>query len=211
MITRRKLLRAVSEELDFDLRKIAISVVSAVLPQHSFGRVRTRLLRALGLRIGAATGVAGRLKITGRGSIRETLSFGSRCHVTGPLHIDLMAPVKIGSGVYFGYEVMLLTADHEIAAPAQRCGPMIAGAIEIEDGSWLGSRVIVLPGVHIGKGAVVAAGALVTKSVAANTMVGGVPATLLRRLDEERGLDEGGASPRSATRSLHRARSAGKE
>jgi maltose O-acetyltransferase len=184
MMGLRKLLRVAREELDLNPRQVCMGVVSSVLPQHSFRRVRTRLLRALGLRFGPKTAFAGPVKITGTGCIREMLSFGSWCHITGPLHIDIMAPVRIGTGVYFGYEVMLLTADHEVAEPTQRCGRLVTGAIEIEDGAWIGSRAVILPGVRIGKGAVVAAGAIVTKDVEANTMVGGVPATVLRALDE---------------------------
>jgi acetyltransferase-like isoleucine patch superfamily enzyme len=50
---------------------------------------------------------------------------------------------------------------------------------------WIGSRATILPGVRIGRGAVVAAGAVVTKDVAPDTMVGGVPARLVRDLDED--------------------------
>src|SRR5882672_2982368 len=178
-------LRVAREELNLDARRICVRFISSVLPQHSFLRLRTALLRALGLRIGVATGFAGSVKITGAGSLHELLWIGSGCHITGPLHIDLMAPVRIGAGVYLGYEVMLLTADHEVDASTQRCGRLVAGAIEIDDGAWIGSRAVILPGVHIGKGAVVAAGAIVTKDVGANTMVGGVPAVSLRHLNEE--------------------------
>jgi acetyltransferase-like isoleucine patch superfamily enzyme len=184
MIDLHKLLRVAREEFSFDARRICIRFVSSVLPQHTFRRVRTLLLRAFGLRIAPKTAFAGAVKVTGTGRIQEMLSFGSWCHITGPLHVDLMAPVRIGAGVYLGYEVMLLTADHEVGAPTQRCGRLVSGGIEIDDGAWIGSRVVILPGVRIGKGAVVAAGAIVTKNVSANTMVGGVPALLLRHLNE---------------------------
>ena len=184
MIELRKLLRVAREELEIDPRQVGVGLVSSLLPQHSFRRTRTSLLRALGVPIGARTAFAGPLKITGSGAIGQMLSFGSGCHITGPLHVDLMASVRIGARVFLGYEVMLLTADHEVSMPLQRCGPLVTGAIEIEDGAWIGSRAVILPGVRIGRGAVVAAGAIVTKDVSANTMVGGVPATLLRHLDE---------------------------
>ena len=53
----------------------------------------------------------------------------------------------------------------------------------IGEGAWIGARSVVLPGVSIGNGAVVAAGAVVTRDVPANTLVGGVPAQHLRHLD----------------------------
>jgi maltose O-acetyltransferase len=184
MIQLRKMLRVAEEELGFDSRRIGARAVSGFLPQHSFNRLRTRLLRALGLRIGATSCFAGSVHITGSGSVRDLLSIGPGCHITGPLHIDLTAPVRIGACVYMGYEVMLLTANHELGEPAQRCGPRVYRAICIEDGVWIGSRAVVLPGVRIGKGSVVAAGAVVTKNVSPHSLVGGVPARLVRDLGD---------------------------
>jgi acetyltransferase-like isoleucine patch superfamily enzyme len=59
---------------------------------------------------------------------------------------------------------------------------MVAPII-IGDGVWIASRVTVLPGVFIGDGSVVAAGAVVSRDVAPNTMVAGVPARLVRELE----------------------------
>jgi len=142
------------------------------------------LLRALGLRIGARSLFGGSVRLTGSGSVRDLLSIGQGCHLTGPLHIDLTAPVRIGDRVYMGYEVMLITADHELGPSEQRCGHRVYRAISIEDGAWLGSRVVVLPGVRLGKGSVVAAGAVVTRDVPPDTLVGGVPARRIRDLDD---------------------------
>jgi acetyltransferase-like isoleucine patch superfamily enzyme len=55
--------------------------------------------------------------------------------------------------------------------------------IVIDDGAWIASRVTVLPGVTIGSGAIVAAGAVVAADVPPHTMVGGVPARVLRTLE----------------------------
>jgi maltose O-acetyltransferase len=180
----RKLLRVAGEELALDPRRIATHVVSALLPQNSFNRARTVLLRSLGLRMGATSLIAGSLHITGSGPVRDRLSIGPGCYITGPLHIDLTAAVTIGARVYMGYEVMLITADHELGDFAQRCGRRVFRPIWIEDGVWLGSRVVVLPGVRIGRGAVIAAGAVVTRNVPPNALVGGVPARFVRDLED---------------------------
>jgi maltose O-acetyltransferase len=66
-----------------------------------------------------------------------------------------------------------------------RSGARKYGAIEIGDGAWLASRVMVLPGVRIGAGAVVAAGSVVTRDVPDNTLVAGVPARVARSLSAD--------------------------
>jgi maltose O-acetyltransferase len=180
----RKALRMAGKGLGFDPRRLAVHAVSRALPQNSFNRTRTLMLRGLGLQIAATSCFAGPLQITGEGAVPELLSVGPGCHITGPLHIDLTAPVFIGARVYMGYGVMLVTVDHELGPAAQRCGRRVYRPIHIEDGVWLGSRVVVLPGVRIGRGAVVAAGAVVTRDVPPHALVGGVRAKWTHDLDD---------------------------
>ncbi len=182
MVHLAKLLRVAREECAVDSRMLAAGAVSGMLPQNGFSRVRTALLRGLGLRVGVGSLFAGALRLTGPGSMRDLLSVGPGCYITGPLHVDLAAPVHIGARVYMGYDVALITVDHELRDSAQRCGPRVYRPIWVDDGVWIASRVVILPGVRLGAGSVVAAGAVVTRDVPANTMVGGVPARVLREL-----------------------------
>lgn len=91
--------------------------------------------------------------------------------------------ITIGNGVLIGHNVVLATLNHD-PAPARRAW-LHPAPIVIGDRVWIGSNATVLPGVTIGDGAIVAAGAVVTKDVAPNTVVAGVPARLLRPLTEE--------------------------
>jgi maltose O-acetyltransferase len=184
MFQLRKVVQVAREELDFDPRRVAAGVCSGMLPQNSFHRVRTMLLRGVGLQIGATSLFGGAVHITGSGALRDMLAIGPGCYITGPVHIDLSAPVCIGARVYIGHQVRLLTVDHEIGDSAQRCGPRVYRAIDIEDGVWIGSCAVILPGVRLGRGSVVAAGALVTRDVPPNVMVGGVPARPMRDLED---------------------------
>lgn len=90
--------------------------------------------------------------------------------------------IYLGDRVLIGHNVVLATLNHDLN-PAKR-GDMVPEAIHIGNDVWLGSGCIVLPGVTIGDGAVVAAGAVVTQDVAPFTVVGGVPAKLIKRIDQ---------------------------
>lgn len=87
--------------------------------------------------------------------------------------LDGRAKLKIGNNVAIASQVMIYNSEHAINSPDFTA---LEEPVEIEDYVFIGPRAIILPGVKIGKGAVVAAGAVVTKEVAAFTVVGGVPA-----------------------------------
>ena len=91
--------------------------------------------------------------------------------------------IFIGDGALIGHNVVLATLNHAMN-PRDR-GTMIPAPIHIGKNVWIGSNATVLPGVTIGDGAIVAAGAVVTKDVPKNTIVGGVPARVIRPLSEE--------------------------
>lgn len=93
--------------------------------------------------------------------------------------------VTIGDRVYTSPMTQLIAVNHVVDDPAR---PFVeqgitAQGIVVEDDVWLGANAVVTDGVHIGCGAVVAAGAVVTKDVPAHTIVGGVPARVLREID----------------------------
>ena len=186
--------RAIADEARMRPRNLVAHSVSRALPQFSFNRTRTSILRAAGIRIGARSMIMGPLELTGSGDATELFSIGEDTLITGPLHVDLGdARVQIGNRVRFGHRVALVTMDHEIGPSEYRCGRLVAAPITIGDGVWIASSVTVLGGISIGNGAVVCAGAVVTRDVPPDTIVGGVPAKFLRDLCEE-------APPRSERR-----------
>ena len=91
--------------------------------------------------------------------------------------------IFIGDGALIGHNVVLATLNH-VMSPKDRSS-MVPAPILIGKNVWIGANATVLPGVTIGDGAIVAAGAVVTKDVPENTVVGGVPAKIIRTISEE--------------------------
>lgn len=105
---------------------------------------------------------------------RRHLSMGTNSVINYGCTIDTRGgPVAIGEYVDIAPEVNVWTLSHDPHDPEHR--PQGA-SVTIEDFAWIANRAIVLPGVTIGRGAVVGAGAVVSRSVAPLAIVGGVPA-----------------------------------
>lgn len=99
--------------------------------------------------------------------------------------VHLEAGTTIGARVFIGPGSFLCTRSHEIGPRSQRAGAPIHAPIVVQDGVWIGAHVVILPGVTIARGTVVAAGAVVTKDTAPDGVYGGVPARLIRVLDQD--------------------------
>lgn len=100
-------------------------------------------------------------------SIGEDTIIGDHCFLDG------RAPLKIGSRVDIASQVLIYNSEHDVNSEEFHVSEK---PVEIGDYAFIGPRAIILPGVRIGRGAVVAAGAVVTKDVAPLKIVGGVPA-----------------------------------
>ncbi|HEY3775519.1 MAG TPA: acyltransferase [Solirubrobacteraceae bacterium] len=132
--------------------------------------------RVVGVEIGHGAGVSMRTFMWSYGPRqvrRSGASIGRNTRISQGCTIDLRSGLAIGDNVSVSPEVMILAGSHDVHAPRFND---IAGFVTIEDYVWIGARAIVLPGVTLGRGAVVAAGSVVTKNVAPMTMVAGVPA-----------------------------------
>ncbi len=90
--------------------------------------------------------------------------------------LDGRDKIKIGSHTDIASSVMIYNSEHDLSSLDFNA---ISAPVEIEDYVFIGPRVIIMPGVKIGKGAVVAGGAVVTKDVPEFTIVGGVPAKII--------------------------------
>lgn len=114
---------------------------------------------------------------TMRGGI---LRIGDKTFINSGVSICAQESVTIGANCAIGNYSLIMDTDFHV--PGDHTKWPAAQPVIIEDDVWLGARVTVLKGVTIGHGAVVAAGAVVTKDVPPNTLVGGVPAKFIREL-----------------------------
>lgn len=132
--------------------------------------------RVMGIELGRGAGVSMRTYLWSYGPRqvrRSGATIGRNTRISHGCTIDLRSGLSIGDNVSVSPEVMILAGTHDVHAPRFND---VAGFITIEDYAWIGARAIILPGVSIGRGAVVAAGSVVTKNVAPMTIVAGVPA-----------------------------------
>jgi acetyltransferase-like isoleucine patch superfamily enzyme len=107
---------------------------------------------------------------------QDGLTVGVNTTVNQNCRLDTRGGISLGNNVSVSAEFCILTADHDMRSPAAvgRARPVTVG-----DYVFIGTRAMVLPGVTIGEGAAVAAGAVVTRDVAPHMIVAGVPAKLI--------------------------------
>ena len=112
----------------------------------------------------------------------KNISVGEGVFINACCHFQDHGGVTLGDGCQIGHNVVFATLNHEL--PPERRGVTRPAPIVLGKKVWVGSNATILQGVTIGDNAVVAAGAVVTKDVPANTIVGGVPARVIKRIDE---------------------------
>lgn len=93
-----------------------------------------------------------------------------------------VAPVTIGENVMIGPNVDIYTVNHPIDKVGRRNYKATAQPVKIGDDVWIGGKTTILPGVTIGNNVIVAAGSVVTKNIEANSIVAGVPAKIIKKL-----------------------------
>lgn len=130
-------------------RRLIFSLAGVKMGRHSTIHIGCRFYKPANVKIGQGTIIGDHATLDGR------------------------APLSIGDHVDIASNVAIYNSEHDVQSEDMR---PVEEPVEIGDYVFVGPRAIILPGVKIGKGAVVAAGAVVTKDVPEKTIVGGVPA-----------------------------------
>ena len=143
-------------------------------------RIRTILLRMSGVQCRNVRVFPG---VRWGGSADVTLEDG--VIIQSGVLLDACAPIVFKRNSGAGPDAHILTAAHEIGPPDRRFGQIRFEPVTIGVGTWVGARVTVLPGISIGDGCVIAAGAVVTRDCEPNAVYAGVPARRVRELEPE--------------------------
>lgn len=125
----------------------------------------------------------GEILLQARGH-KSCISIGAHTAMSNNITIVCMESVQIGDGCQIGDMVSIMDCDfHEINPSTRNKSPGKISPVVIGSNVWLGGRVIVLKGVTIGDNSVIAAGSVVTRSLPANVIAGGIPAKVIRQID----------------------------
>lgn len=144
-------------------------MVNDVLPHIPFWSWRRFYLRCLGMKIGTGSFVMKRCQMINPNLIR----IGQHSHINTQCLLDGRGTISIGDNVSVSHRVNLMTGSHDYRSPHFQG---VFKPIVIEDYAWIGVNATVLQGVTIGRGAVVCAGAVVTRDVEPFAVVAGIPA-----------------------------------
>ena len=96
-----------------------------------------------------------------------------------------VAPVNIGDYVMIGPNTLITTVNHPLSPLGRRRHLGIAKPVNIGSDVWIGGNVTILPGVTIGSNVVIAAGAVVTKDIPDNCLAAGIPASIIKQLEND--------------------------
>lgn len=172
----RPLLRSIVQDLSWGFRSfITNSVAGSPLCPRA---VRYAILRLRGFDVRTPK-VQSRCTFTGSRDIH----IGARTSVNVWCYFEAVAPIRIGEDSHIAMFTTIITSSHGVG-PAGIDHTRVSAPVTIGDRCWLGAHVTVLPGVTIGDDVIVAAGAVVTRDLAGGAVYGGVPARLIRTLDE---------------------------
>ena len=157
-----------------------INLLLWCLPPSRLFRFRLLSLRLAGVTAADGVSFCGRSWVYGRGNLQ--IGSGTWLSPGVIIHTHKDADIVIGDRCDIGHGVEFIPGGHEIGDHSRRAGAGTARSITIGNGCWIGAKSIILGGVNIGEGSVVAAGSLVRQDVPPNTLVAGVPAIVKRHL-----------------------------
>lgn len=140
-------------------------------------RLRTLLYKVGGIWIGKKSKICAHCFVG-----NSNLKIGDNCFINYEVWFNTAGGIKIGDNCNIAYKVVFATSSHEVGSKERRAGNNTSTGISVGDGSWIGARAMIMPGVKIGKGVVIGAGSVITKHCEDNGLYVGNPAKKVRQL-----------------------------
>jgi acetyltransferase-like isoleucine patch superfamily enzyme len=164
------------------------NLICGLIPDFTSGALRARLYRWAGFHVGERAYIMGNIDISSAApDPYSAFSVGSDTVISNHVTVNLDGDVSIGRYTMVGPYVLIYSGTHRMGSEMMRCEREAYGkAVRIEDGCWLRLGAVILPGVTIGRGSVIGAGAVVASDVPPNSYVEGNPARVTRQLAAER-------------------------
>lgn len=179
----KRILGLIGSEFDSTLTGAVLGLTNCMGWSETANRIlRPGILRAFGLKIGKKCVLLPGLRVYCR---QDKVSIGTGTFINQNLFLDAAAPITIGKSCQIGFNVTFATSSHDLDANFLGLRGRSAAPITVEDHVWIGAGAMILGGVTIGRGSVVAAGAVVTKNVPPNTLVAGTPAKAIRDINQQ--------------------------
>ena len=160
-------------------RRICLFFVNRIFCGTSFWKIKRRLLNSTGFQIGENT------KIVGPIDCPATLIVGKNCWIGKNFIGNGNGTIHIGDNCDIAPEVSFLTGGHQVGDHSRRAGTGETYTITVGNGVWIGSRCTLMKNISIGDGAVIAACSCVHRDVEPDCLVAGVPAKVVRKLDND--------------------------
>lgn len=160
-------------------RKLYLFLVNKVFVGATHFERKRKLLNSIGFEIGKNTKIVGPVECYG------VLKIGENCWIGKNLRVNGNGTVIIGNNCDIAPEVTFQTGGHLIGTPERRAGKGQIYNQSVGDGTWIGGRVTILNETNMGKACVIAGCACVTQDVGDYTLVGGVPAKIIRSLKDD--------------------------
>lgn len=113
----------------------------------------------------------------------KNLTIGKRVFINAGCKFQDQGGLTIGNDTLIGHNTVIATLNHDID-PDHR-GDLIPAPVKIGNKVWIGANATILPGITIGNGAIIAAGAVITKNVPDNAIVAGVPAKIIKNIPKQ--------------------------
>ena len=175
-----KLFNLVYNPFKIFLRGISDLIISLLWPSKLNNLIKTNLLRIRGAKIGRNVIIYQNVFI----DVPKNIEIGDNVVISHGVIITCSGGVTIEKNSMIGYHAKILSANHiipvELEKPIRFSGHSFK-RVKISENVWVGANAVILPGTEIAKGSVIAAGAVVPKDVEPYTIVGGIPAKVIKR------------------------------